>query len=152
MASNRFRGKKRTLLSLGRLKPAIRQEIDAAHEKNANELATLARRWAPAREGGNQDLKKSTKAVQEQSGGTIRWRVVSGDEVAFYARMVEFGTAPGKRGDKATNASGRTRKVQRTHPGTSAQPYFYPAYRALRSRLKRRLSRGLSRAKKKALS
>jgi hypothetical protein len=152
MANNRFRGKKQSLFALKRLKPEIRLEIEKATEANAKEFAALARKWAPAREGGNQDLKKSTKAVPMRDGAAIRWRVVSGDEVAFYARMVEFGTAPGKRGDRTTNASGRRRKVLRTHPGTAAQPYFFPAYRALRSRLKRRLSRGLSRGKKRALS
>lgn len=150
--ASRFRGKKKTLFALKRLKPEVRIEIQAATERNAKDVAALARRWAPAREGGNQDLKKSTKAVPMKDGDAIRWRVVSGDEVAFYARMVEFGTAPGKRGDRAVNASGRKRKVLRTHPGTAPQPYFYPAYRALRARLKRRLSRGFSRAKKRALS
>lgn len=141
--------RKRFLLKLRRLKPAVRQEIEGATEKNARDVARLAKRLAPIDDG---DLKASTKAVGETDGAAIRWRVVSGDEVAFYARMVEFGTAPGRRGDTAVNASGRKRTVGRTHPGTRAQPYFFPAYRALRKRLKGRLSRAFTRAKRKALA
>lgn len=150
MASRRTT-RKGFLLKLRRLKPAVRQEIEIATGRNAEDVAKLAKSLAPVDDG---DLRASTKALKEVSsrdGATIRWRVVSGDEVAFYARMVEFGTAPGKRGDTAVNASGRKRKVGRTHPGNKAQPYFFPAYRALRKRLKSRLSRAFTKAKRKAL-
>lgn len=141
------------LLKLRRLKPAVRQEIEVATERNAREVAAMAKRLAPfGKYAGGGALKASTKAIGVKDGAAIKWRVVSGDETAFYARMVEFGTAPGKRGDQAVNASGRKRKVARTHPGTKAQPYFFPAYRALRKRLKSRLSRAFTRAKRKALA
>jgi hypothetical protein len=52
------------------------------------------------------------------------------------------------RGERVTNASGRTRKSG-GHRGARAQPFFYPAYRALKKRVKSRLSRGASKAAKK---
>lgn len=138
------------LLKLRRLKPAVRQEIEGATGKNAHDVAKLARRFAESSRASG-DLIRSTKAEGESDGPAIRWRVVSGDEKAFYARFVEFGTAPGKRGETAVNASGRKRTVGRTHSGTKAKPYFFPAYRALRKRLKSRLSRAFTKAKRKAL-
>lgn len=141
--------RKRWAITLRKLKPAIRQEIETATERNAKDVADLARRFMPPDVTGA--LRRSTKAEGYSDGPAIRWRVVSGDDEAFYARMVEFGTAPGVRGSTAVNAKGRKRTVQRNHPGTPARPYFFPAYRALRKRVKSRLSRGLSRAKKRAL-
>lgn len=144
--ANTWRGRRRFLLKLKRLKPAVRHEIELATGQNAKDVARLARAWAPVDDG---DLRDSTKALPYSDGPAIRWRVVSGDDVAFYARMVEFGTAPGVKGATATNAKGRKRTVGRTHPGNAPQPYFFPAYRALRKRLKRRLTGAFRRARRK---
>ena len=151
MASRRTT-RKAFILKLRRMKPAVRQEIELATSRNAADVAKLAKRLAPiGKYAGAGDLKASTKAIGESDGAAIRWKVVSGDEKAFYARMVEFGTAPATRGATVTNASGRKRKAGRTHPGTRARPYFFPAYRALRKRLRTRLSRAFTKAKKRAL-
>lgn len=150
MARARLRGKKRFALKMRLLKPEVRKEIEGAQAANARDMADLARKWAPVGDyAGGGALRDSTKAIGESEGPVIRWRVVSGDAEAFYARFVEFGTAPSTVGQRVTNASGRSRKAGRTHPGTPAQPYFFPAYRALRKRMRGRLSRAFSRAKRK---
>lgn len=131
MARAALRGRKRFALKLRNLKPAVRYEIEGATEKNAREMAIMARGYAPQSQGGG-DLKASTKAERYTDGPAIRWRVVSGDAVAFYARFVEFGTAA---------AEG--------HGATPAQPYFFVSYRALRRRMKRRLGAAFGRAKRK---
>ncbi len=71
-----------------------------------------------------------------------------------YARYVEFGTKPGERGRRVSyaadtgffasdtfpeagfrgRATGRTRKVYRTHPGTRAQPFFFNSAREVLER------------------
>jgi len=69
---------------------------------------------------------------------------------AFYARWVEFGTKAGVKGGRTPDARAdgrRTRRVYRTHPGTKAQPYFFPPFR----RLKGRALAGLVRGFKKSL-
>ena len=151
MARGVSRGRRQFLLKLKRLKPEVRFEIEQATERNARAVAKLAKRYA---EGSRQsgDLIRSIKADSKSDGPALKWRVTAGDETAFYARMVEFGTAPAKRGQTVTNKSGRSRKSARTHPGTSARPYFFPAYRALRKSLKTRLSRAFTKAKRKALA
>ncbi len=142
---NRFRGKDRFILKLRALKPEVRLEIEKATEANARDMVKTSKGFVPVDEG---DLRDSIKAEGRRDGPAIRWRVVAGDEKAFYARWVEFGTAPGTRVHKKGPRSG----MSVDHPGTSANPYFFVAYRALRKRLKGRLSRALTRAKKKALA
>jgi len=64
-------------------------------------------------------------------------RVVAGDATAWYARLVEFGTAP---------HINRGRFPGTQHPGTRPQPYFFPAVRALRRRVKSRITRATRKA------
>lgn len=67
----------------------------------------------------------------------IRATVFAGDAEAFYARQVEFGTAPHEQG-------GRFAGTQ--HPGTAPQPFFFPAYRAKRRRVRSRITRDIRKA------
>lgn len=72
---------------------------------------------------------------------------------AYYGPFVEFGTEAGQRGGRASyvglaqNRRGRTQR--RTHPGTRAQPFFWPAYRSLRRRVRGRITRAINRALKR---
>jgi HK97 gp10 family phage protein len=66
-------------------------------------------------------------------------RVVAGNAEAWYARLVEFGTAPHENKGKFAGTD---------HPGTKAQPYFFPAVRALRRRVKARITRATKKAVK----
>lgn len=70
------------------------------------------------------------------------------DDGAFWATWVEFGTQAGIRGQRTASASGgrRSRRVYRTHPGTTAQPYFWPAYRAHRRRIRGGITRAVNKA------
>lgn len=146
MARASLRGRKRLSLRLRALKPAVRVEVETAAKKNAEEVAALARQWVPVDLG---DLRDSTKAEGLSEGPAIRWRVVSGDAVAFYARWVEFGRRASTKGESVTNKSGRTRQAGATLGAVAAQPYFFPAYRTLRARLKRRNAATLRKAKAK---
>jgi len=118
------------ILKLGRLKPAVRRHIEKAIELNARDVRDLAASFA-ARSSDTGDLVRSIRAVSYTSGRATRWRVIAGDEKAFYARWVEFGTA-----------------AREGHPGTAPQPFFFVAYRALRKRLRGRLTRAFTKAKK----
>lgn len=70
-------------------------------------------------------------------------RVVAGDATAWYARLVEFGTAPHENKGKFGGTQ---------HPGTKPQPYFFPAVRALRRRVKARVTRATKKAAKEVAS
>lgn len=79
--------------------------------------------------------------------------LVAGSKKAFYAQMVEFGTAPGRRGFRAGASptdvkqhKDKGRIIRRTHPGSRPQPFFWPVYRLMRKNIGNRLSRAMTKA------
>lgn len=113
MARHAFRNRRRYHLKMSQLPREVRKELFQAAEKNAREVSARQKQTAPRDDG---ELQDSHKVVPVKGpNNVVRWRVVAGDEKAFYARMVEFGT-----------------------PTHGAHPWFYPSYRALKARLKAR--------------
>lgn len=163
----------------------VRKEISAAIEKSATELVAQMKRFVPVDKGdlrdsirwdwvgggadfGAEGLKMGRAAQLATKGNANLAAVVTaGNDKVYYARFVEFGTAPGKKGSRriyqaGTGGSGlslsstesggriRSRKAYRTHPGNKAQPYFFTAYRLLKKRMQSRISRAMNKAIKKA--
>lgn len=122
----------------------------AAHKsvvESANELARLQKSLAPVDDG---DLKDSitvtppggTTPPYSQPGGSRTARpleaiVTAGNTNVRYAHLVEFGAAPHIAGGMFEGAQ---------HPGARAQPFFWPAYRALRKRVRRKISSSITKA------
>lgn len=123
-------GREKLRAKLAKLPVRVREQMRRDIETSANELVSLQRRLAPFKTGELRDsIKWKWEAVGEEAAGTeIAAKVFSDD---FKARFVEFGTAP-----------------HGEHPGTRARPFFFPAYRALRKKIKSRISRGTSKALK----
>lgn len=63
--------------------------------------------------------------------------ITAGNSQVRYAHLVEFGTAPHKVGGMFEGAM---------HPGTAPQPFFYPAYRLNKRKIKSRINRAIKRA------
>lgn len=137
---------------LKRLPDAATAEIKAAMEAVADDIVRLARSLAPEEDG---DLKRSIgwtwgapprgsitlgKVARSALGKDLTITVYAGDDKAFYARWVEFGTAPHINGGQFAGTE---------HPGTSAQPFFYPAYRASRKAAKRNIRKATRTAARK---
>lgn len=68
--------------------------------------------------------------------------ISAGDTDVRYAHLVEFGTRPHINGGKFAGTQ---------HPGTRAQPFFYPGYRANKKAMKSRITRAITRSAKKAV-
>ena len=156
------------VLGLASLRKKVRQmpeaakaEIVAAMEAGAAEVVALAKSLAPVDDG---DLRESigwtwgdppkgaiviAKSRPMRSAGDMRITIYAGNDKAFYARWVEFGTAPHSVEEGADRSSKRKRAGGRMHPGARATPFFFPAYRATRKRLKSRVSRAITKAAKK---
>ena len=132
-----------------KITPEMARNLGKVNEDGAERLAAMMVRFAPKDSG---DLIRSIQYYQVQGGarGGVAWRVAAGDEVAFYARMVEFGTVGASKGQEVTNASGRVRKSGRTHSGTDAHPFFYPALRVLRRTIRRQQRAAITKAVKSA--
>lgn len=77
--------------------------------------------------------------------------IYAGNEDAFYARWVEFGTKPHN-----VALGGGTKRGKRDlaegsgtgHPGAKAQPFFYVSYRARKKSTKAKISRAINKAAK----
>ncbi|RWR29461.1 HK97 gp10 family phage protein [Sinirhodobacter populi] len=142
----------------------VRDAVRPAMEKSAEEICALARSLCPVDEG---DLKASIGwtwgAPPEGSlalgavsdGAALSITVYAGNDKAFYARWVEFGTQGGIKGQRVANpgagkkqAKTKGRFSYRTHSGTSAQPFFYPAFRFGKKRAVNRIKRAIGKAVK----
>jgi HK97 gp10 family phage protein len=116
----------------------VKQEIRKALEQSAEEIVSLAKSLVPVDKGDLRDsigwtygdVPKGSIALgsvkASEITGDLTITVYAGNSQAFYARWQEFGT----------------QKMQ-------AQPFFYPAYRALRRRSKGRVTRAINKAAKK---
>jgi len=113
---------------------AVRTAARDALEKGAQELVDYIRSLAPVDDGfllasigwtwG--EPPKGSIALDDLAPAedpSMRIVVYAGSELAFYARWVEFGTSKAR-----------------------AHPFFWPAYRALRSRIKSRITRAINKA------
>ncbi len=119
---------------LAALPKMAKQQIRAALAKSAEEIAGLAKRLVPVDRGDLRDSigwtfgrtpKGSIAIAQAFASDEIRVTVFAGNEKAFYARWVEFGTV----------------KMR-------AHPYFFVSYRALRKRSRSRVTRSVNQAAK----
>lgn len=136
---------------------AARLEISKAMEEGAQEMVNLARSlvrigttmqlhdsinwtWGDAPQGS---IKLGTVRQKGKGSGNMAITVYAGNSDAFYARWVEFGTSGHVQGGMFAGSE---------HPGTAAQPYFYPAYRAVRKRIKSRITRAISKSTKRVAS
>lgn len=131
-----------------------RREIAKAMELSAEEIVRLAKSLAPVDDGDLQmsigwtwgeapkgSMVLGTVRQEGRGAGNMVVTIYAGGGKAFYARWVEFGTSP------HINAGTRSGTQ---HPGTAARPFFYPAYRALRKRVRSRTSRAINTAAKSA--
>ena len=116
--ATRVEGLERLKRRLARLPGKIRTEVRASLEKSADELIAFQQSLVPVDQGDLRDSIKKRDGAHELS-----IEVAAGDDNAFYARFVEFGTV-----------------------NTRAQPFFYPPYRALRNRIKSRTTRAVRKA------
>lgn len=137
---------------LKRLPELAREEISKAMEAGANEMVALAKSLVPRDSG---DLASSIAwtwgdapkgavvlgTVRASKTGNMVITIYAGDDQSFYARWVEFGTSGHTNGGMFEGSQ---------HPGTAAQPFFYPSWRAVRKRVKGRVTRSINKSAKRA--
>lgn len=126
MADNRFDARARALRRLAALPDALKAEVAEQLEKSARELAVQIRDAAPVDDGV---LRDSVGSRDISTPGRLAQMVHAGDGEAFYARFVEFGT-----------------------PETTAQPFFFPVYRANKKRIRAAVGRAIGRGARKAVA
>jgi HK97 gp10 family phage protein len=137
---------------------AIPKRVEAAArpamEAGAEELVKMMKRLAPVDDG---DLRESigwtwgnapagskvlTQTDPDERG--LKITVYAGNKKAYYSTFVEFGTAPH---NVATGGGNKGFDgVASGHPGSRAQPFFFPSYRALKKRIQSRIRREMKKA------
>jgi len=131
---------------LKKLPASAEKYIGEANGKSANEMVQLARTLAPVKTGRLRDSIKATppgQSIPKYSQGGISsapensWAITAGNEHVRYAHLVEFGTKMHEQGGTMAGT---------IHPGTSKQPFFWPAYRTIKKRHKGRISRAFNKS------
>jgi HK97 gp10 family phage protein len=162
----KIEGLERLKKRFDRLPGAVFDEVGNAIVQSADEIVQMQKRLAPTSTSGHHGnppgaLRDSIVAslngnppkyaTFRPSGRDGRNRpretgivatITAGDTKVRYARLVEFGTAP--------HAQPKNPRVGYHHPGAKAEPFFYPAYRALKKRAKGRISRAFGKGIKKS--
>jgi HK97 gp10 family phage protein len=129
----KVRNKDRLFQALRKSVPAVDAELRSALAKAGDQFVNTAARLVPVDEG---DLRESiewkpTKATAENGSRSPAIVIQAGadkpGDEAFYVRFVEFGT-----------------------PSSPKQPFFFPAYRLMRRKIRGMLSRAMGKAIKKS--
>ena len=102
----------------------VRRNLDKALEKSAAELVNTMKALAPVDEGTLRD------SIRSERVDALTIDIKAGDDAAYYAGWVEYGTTDGK----------------------PARPFFMPARRLLKNRIRLRIKRAIRAAVKAAVS
>jgi HK97 gp10 family phage protein len=78
---------------------------------------------------------------------TLRIKIYAGNKDAFYARFIEFGTAPHSlelnasvaRANSGSGINQRRQQSSKQHPGQPAQPFFYVTWSKEKAKFRRRI-------------
>jgi HK97 gp10 family phage protein len=146
---------------LKRLPQVALIEIRSAMEATAGQIVALAKSLAPKE---SHALERSIgwtwgqpprgsitlgKVARSALGKQLTITIYAGDDEAFYARWVEFGTAPHSLASGADVGRSKRQDGGAQHPGAAAHPFFFPAYRANRKEAKRKVRAATRRAAKR---
>lgn len=156
-----IKGLDRLNKKLVKLPKVAEQAIKAAMEQGADEMVALAKSLVPVDSGDLRDSVGWTWGTAprgsitfgniKSADGSLTLTIYAGDERAFYARWVEFGT---KTHNVAKGGGTKLGKLKHklgggiTHPGSNAKPFFYVSWRPLKRRIKSRITRATNKAAK----
>lgn len=136
---------------LAAMSTETKRQVSAAIEKSAQEVVAQAKRFAPVAEVNGGDLRDSIEWHWTGQGGADQ-------EGAQSARSASRQSTKGAEMLAATITAGGTPKGGHAgwvefgtaeapgHAATPAQPFFFPAYRLLRNRIRSRIARALGAA------
>lgn len=149
MARVYLKGLPQLKAKLKRLKEDTADDIRPVMAAAADMIVTDMRSYAPVDQGDLResigwtwgDAPRGSFSTSAQIGSN-RITIFAGNEKAFYARWVEFGTGPRENAGLFAGT---------THPGTAPQPFFFPAYRANRKKVKKMMRDAIRAAVRKAV-
>lgn len=151
-ASIKFRNKDRLLKKLGALAPAAFEELKTANRQSADEMVDLARSYVPVKTGKLRDSIVATPPGGVPPGfsqGAGRepvpegsYAVSAGNSAVRTPHLVEYGTRPHVNAGQFAGTE---------NPGTPARPFFWPAYRLIRRKMRARATKAIKESVKKVI-
>lgn len=150
MARVYLKGLPQLKAKLIKLKEQTAEQIRPAMAQAAQSVVDMMQRQVPVDSGDLResigwtfgDKPKYAQAVSRQSVGGLTVTIFAGNTKVRYAHLVEFGTAPHAQGGMFEGTE---------HPGTNAQPFFYPSWRASRKAVKAALRKAIKEAVRNAV-
>lgn len=130
---------------LAKVPDIIREAAASAMEECAAEIVAEMKMLVPVDSGDLRDsigwtwgdipagsfmideIRSGKNAGQQYA--TLRIKIYAGNKEAFYARFIEFGTAPHSLARGADRNRAKLQDVGPRHLGAPAQPFFYAGYR-----------------------
>lgn len=148
MARVYLKGLPQLKAKLVRLKRQTEAEVLPAMAAAADKVVAMMKRLAPVDDGDLRDsigwtfgdAPEGSIRVATVKQGALRVTIYAGNEKAFHARFVEFGTGPHAQGGQFAGTE---------HPGMPAQPFFFVSYRAMKKEIKAMIRRAVSDAVRK---
>ena len=136
---------------LKRLPKAMSDEIRGAMEAVADDIVRMMKSLVPVDSGDLQksigwtwgDAPRGSLTISRVVSGSrkpLTITIYAGDERAYHARWVEFGTAPHVNRGIFSGTQ---------NPGTSAQPFFFVSYRANKRPGKAKIRKAINTSAKK---
>jgi HK97 gp10 family phage protein len=150
MARVYLKGLPQLKAKLRRLQTDTADDIKPTLGQAAQKIVDLMKRLVPVDDGDLRDsidwtfgdAPQGAIRIAAARAGALTVTIFAGNEKAYYARFVEFGTAP-------HTQAGQFAGTQ--HPGTAAQPFFFPSFRAMRKEVRRMLAKAVREAVRKAV-
>jgi hypothetical protein len=145
---------------LAKIPKDVKTAVVPALAASGEELADRIRALAPEDSGDLKDSVavtlpgQSTPPFSQPGGSRVAGEnevlITVGNEDVRYAALVEYGTAPHSVekgvGTKLGRLVSRLSGTGEQHPGSEAQPYFWPAWRLTRKRIANRVKRAIGKA------
>lgn len=163
LSSQKIKNLERLQKKLRALPNAVRERIKKAMGEVADDIVRMAKSLVPTKSFELQksigwtwgDAPKGSISLAAVSGvggaKDLTITIYAGNDEAFYARWIEFGTAPHSVAKGGGTKFGKAKAALGggiPHPGTSAQPFFFVSYRANRKRGKSKITRAINKAAK----
>lgn len=150
MARVYLKGLPRLKAKLIKIKEQTSPAVADAMGDAAQMIVAMMKRLVPVDQG---DLRDSinwsygerpaySQVVASASYGSTRVIIFAGNSRVRYAHLVEFGTAPHVNAGQFAGT---------LHPGTLAQPFFFPSYRALKKQAQKMIRKAIRDAVRKAV-
>ncbi|WP_442580716.1 HK97-gp10 family putative phage morphogenesis protein [Mesorhizobium sp. ASY16-5R] len=146
---------------LDRLPKVTKSLIRAGMEEQADTIVAMMKSLAPKDRGELADSigwtwgkipdgSSVVAEVKSSLGGDMTITIFAGDEVAYYAKWVEFGTQAHSLARNASVKRGKRQGEGRQHAGTPAQPFFFVSWRANKKGASRAVRAATRKAAKQA--